>query len=299
MLGLAFSPDGRTLAAAAVAGGVRLWDASSWRLVGELPGHSILADLAFSPDGRTLVTAGQDGSVKLWDVQRRSLVGQLRGHRGWVLDVAFSDDGSTLATAGDHYYGDGTIRLWDARRLKALSTSTGADAVAMWFSKSGRTLTFLNAVGQVKSYDVLHDQAPRVPWFDTGSTEYGNGEASPDRSKLVLVNEDGRLLLWDVLRRPPRDLPLRVHTYQSWSGDPVAFAPDGRTFASVSSYTASPRKAGTIVLWDVARRAPRGKTLTFHNRGVTGMAFSLDGHTLAAGGVDGTVRLRKLASPPT
>ncbi len=301
VLGLEFSPDGRTLAVADVAGKIRLWDTSSWRLVGELPGHTTLLDLAFSPDGRTLITAGKDASVKLWAVRRRSLVGQLRGHRGWVLDVAFSHDGKTLATAGDYYYGDGTIRLWDVATLAQAGTPVKADAVAMWFSADGRTLTFLNAIGQVKDYDVVRRPVLRPPSFDTGATEYGNGEPSPDGSELVLVNENQSLMLWDVSRRPPRNLPLRERTYQSWGADPVAFAPDGKTFGSASTYrrTSSPQYAGTVVLWDVARRAPRGRPLQFHNRGVTGMAFSPDGQTLAVGGVDGTVRLRNVGSPRT
>jgi WD40 repeat protein len=260
-----------------------------------------LLDLVFSPDGRTLVTAGQDGSVKLWDVQWRSLVGQLRGHTGWVLDVALSHDGKTLATAGDYYYGDGTIRLWDMARLTPAGTPLEAYAVAMWFSADDRTLTFLNAIGQIKDYDVVRRPALRPPSFDTGATEYGNGEPSPDRSKLVLVNEAGSLMLWDISRRPPRNLRLRARTYQSWGGDPVAFAPDGKTFASASTYTETPGRKyeGTVVLWDAAGRAPRGKPLKFHDEGVSGMAFSPDGQTLAVGGVDGTVRLRNLASRRT
>jgi WD40 repeat protein len=175
-----------------------------------------------------------------------------------------------------------------------------AFAVAMWFDRDGRTLTFLDAIGQVRDYDVVRRPALQPPpSFDTGFTEYGNGDPSPDRTRLVLVDENGSLMLWDISRRPPRNLPLRARTYQSWGGNPVAFAPDGKTFASASTYTeaSSPQNAGTVVLWDVARRAPRGRPLTFHNRGVTGMAFSPDGQTLAVGGDDGTVRLRKLAPP--
>ena len=64
--GLALSPDGSTLATAALDKTVRLWDVRSFRRLGDPLAGSVYA-VAFSPDGRTLAGGGFDGKVRLWE----------------------------------------------------------------------------------------------------------------------------------------------------------------------------------------------------------------------------------------
>jgi WD40 repeat protein len=65
---LAFSPDGRTVAAGCWDGRVRLWDLVSGKEVACLRGHrGRVLSLAFSGDGRLLASGSADSSVLLWN----------------------------------------------------------------------------------------------------------------------------------------------------------------------------------------------------------------------------------------
>jgi WD40 repeat protein len=66
----AFSPDGRTLAAAAYGeNGIDLWEVATGQVRRRLPGHQdqVLC-LDFSPDGRFLVSGSDDGTALVWDL---------------------------------------------------------------------------------------------------------------------------------------------------------------------------------------------------------------------------------------
>jgi WD40 repeat protein len=141
VFGVAFGPDGRTLATASADKTVLLWDvgdpAHPRRLGNPLTGHTAPVDgVAFAPDGRTLATASADKTVLLWDVgdpaHPRRLGNPLTGHTEAVVGVAFAPDGRTLATAS----GDKTARVWNLSGLNNLP----ADPLGRACSITGRSL---------------------------------------------------------------------------------------------------------------------------------------------------------------
>jgi WD40 repeat protein len=118
---VAFSPDGKTLAASSGkwdekkdrydSSEVQLWDPVTAKLCRTLKGHrDTISSLAFSPDGKTLATGsisweksdkiGAQGEVKLWDFQTAKVQVSATIHEGAeVARLIFSPDGKVLASA--------------------------------------------------------------------------------------------------------------------------------------------------------------------------------------------------------
>lgn len=101
---VAFSPDGKLLAASLAAGLVQLWDATTYQEVGTLAGTEAgVGAIAFSPDGKLLAGATNTNEVLLWSMPGRQRVGALTYQdtdrdrvAAQVFSIAFSPDGSTL-----------------------------------------------------------------------------------------------------------------------------------------------------------------------------------------------------------
>ena len=79
---VAFSPDGKTLAAASHDMTVKVWDVATAKRA-TLQGHTqAVYSVAFSPDSKTLASASGDKTVRLWDVatgkERATLTGSYR-----------------------------------------------------------------------------------------------------------------------------------------------------------------------------------------------------------------------------
>src|SRR3977135_1864971 len=89
---------------------VRLWEASTGRLLATLEGHtSGVWGVALSANGRLLASGSADRTVRLWEASTGRLLATLQGHTGPVHGVALSADGRLLARGRECGWG----RLWE------------------------------------------------------------------------------------------------------------------------------------------------------------------------------------------
>jgi WD40 repeat protein len=123
---VAFSPDGKTIIGAARDGKVRIWEASSGKILHTLDANS--SPVAFSKDGKRVVAGSM---MFVWEAATgKKLLAIKEPHVKGNVGVAFSPDGKRLISAGNrpHSAGllgllqpwppdsDGEVTLWDAEK---------------------------------------------------------------------------------------------------------------------------------------------------------------------------------------
>lgn len=137
---LAFSPDGRWLAAGSHSNEIAVWSTHNWeRVKGDktssklmygvtlpprylpsppAPSAAINA-IAFSPDSRRMAYATADAKIYLWDVMSQEALPVISIHEGGVLTLAFSPNGRCLASGSN----DQTLRFSCRIRTQSLISS--------------------------------------------------------------------------------------------------------------------------------------------------------------------------------
>jgi hypothetical protein len=203
LLPLAFSPNGKTLAA-----GIAEW--------GKYGGRG----------GKMW------GGVQFWNVKRATLLRTIKSDDKPVQFIKYSVDGRFLATSAGM-----AVKLWDVSTgelARVFAARHCAD-----FSPDGRTIACQTAsppadksVDKVDLYKIedasfvksfLTDKGPSANWVTSIMF-------SPDGRLLAATNWNGTVTLWDVASGQ-RKLTLTDHQGGVLS---AAFAPDGKTLATGS-----------------------------------------------------------------
>jgi WD40 repeat protein len=105
---VAFSPNGKEIAATSAEGVIHVWETKDWKLKKILRGHKgEVTSLSFSPDGTRLATAGEDGSIKIWQISTGKQLQALLVHKGPVNAVAYIKSNKLLLSGGE----DGKVIL--------------------------------------------------------------------------------------------------------------------------------------------------------------------------------------------
>jgi WD40 repeat protein len=271
-ISLAFSPDGKTMAAAH--GPVRLVDLASGRDLWRLESDSLHASvIAFSPDGKLIASdqsSGHNSTICIWDKEGGKKIRELSSESWHIYGVTFSPDGKCLAVAGS-----GAAHIWQVNTGKLMYRIPGRESslCSLAFSPDGTELAvswgyeanlhFLDAsTGKLlRTWEIPEDSGAHATY-------------SPDGNVLATAGGSGVIRLWD---RATGAALLQLRGHDTWVGG-MAFSPDGKRLAAVAR--------GAIFLWDTTT-GERLSTVAGHDRAVTALTFSRDGRELYSYGEDG------------
>jgi WD40 repeat protein len=272
---LAFSPNGKILAAACDNDTLKLWNVETGQEMRRLDNAGEVLCLSFSPDGQTVAAGNWAGEVQLWNVATGERVLPLLGHTTIVWSLAFSPDGRMLATGST----DQTIRFWNLTTGKEESklVGHGSDVKAVAFAPDGQTL----ATGGKDAMVMLWSTAPKRA--ETLLTNVNHLPSfSPDNKLVATYRGGGTVTIWDVTSRQPVWV-LKGERFGQ-------FANDGRTFATVSTNF-------ILRFWEVTTRTlEREVTLSGITDSRRQLRFALCGNRLAAANFDGGITLYETTS---
>jgi WD40 repeat protein len=232
---VAFSRDGKVVAAIHGDGTIGLWHAASGKnitFLASLPVGSVGYQLsngsvAFDPTGAYLATSYDASTVELRDPvtgQVSTTLGSTGG--AWINSLAFSSDGTLLATgSAASPRASGSVNLWnippDGTTPQTLAhANTGFGALA----SANDQLASVNSDGTVSLWNLASG---------TGVGNFSNPKSSgksnaqsiafkSDGSQLLSGNADGTVTIWD---RASQQITGTLNTSTDTAVNSVAFSP--------------------------------------------------------------------------
>ncbi|MFP2925509.1 InlB B-repeat-containing protein [Pyxidicoccus sp. 3LG] len=312
--GVSWSADGKLLAGVDRAGAVRLWDTSTWALVGQRAAGAAVERVSLSPDGRRLAVevSSPRSAVEVHDLASEQ-VDRVEG-----TGFAWSPQGDRFAVGGD-----GEVRVFAPGEAepRAVLTEPRAQVSALDWSPDGRwlavsdwgqSLLVLDASSGVLVAEVpgavpntghrdvrFHPTRPEFAVASSGPLEVGvvtvdaaSGTArrvdltahsysvqvaawSPKGDRLATGGFDGYVRLWGARGEPLHEMAALTPAYTS-EVRALSWDSAGRRFATGAG-------EGTLRLWNAEDGTPVGGPWR-HGSSCHQVALSPDGSRLAAVG---------------
>ncbi len=289
---LAFSYDGRLLAAGGGKDGTLVWNLATGEMTAQIP-HGGMGGLAsrqdkrgtyvnfrgrqvldFSPNQPILATAGPDNTVRLWDASTGSELHRLE-HEAPVNAVRFAPSGGILASTTEL----GEVHIWDSQsglEVRRLHQDDAAYTLAV--SPSGKYVASASLDKRVRVWELATGRQV-AHLVQDGIVE--GMRFDPQETVLVTFGRSTVTTVWD-LKTGARLWQLPIYS----DGDAGAvFTPNGQVLVIGDT-------SGNLSWWDINNKAE----LFANPAGIytRALAASPDGRYLVTIDADDTARVWEL-----
>ncbi|PSB10954.1 hypothetical protein C7B62_07445 [Pleurocapsa sp. CCALA 161] len=279
---LAFSADGKFLAAGGQNGQVRVWEVLSNNLVEDRANLIVTLDnaakwidkLSWHPTCNQLAfSLGR--YVQIWDANIQTVITTLPFANSSVLDLAWQPNGTNIAIAGD-----GGIKVWSTQDWDDdpyLIEMPSASIVTAWSGDSKYI-----ASGNLDNTITVLEYGSSHPWVMRGFPgKISNltwSQPLLNNTPLLAASSVEGIAVWKKA----------VKDEDGWNAN-ILTVHDGRIkaleFHPRSLLLASAADDGWLVLWTTAKQV--GQILEGARDGFACLAWDQEGKQLAAGGQDG------------
>jgi WD40 repeat protein len=282
---VAFSADGARVLSGVTSGFVKAWELRYPKEAVLLENETIKRSrsMAFSPDGERVAVGLETGEAWIYDVHdARAPLIKLPGRAGpgYVSRLEFSPDGTQLALTA---IGTRDAWLWDLRSFTAVPLSVSSTVGLpgpIAFSRDGSKLAMVHDP-EVRVWDLRKPGSPPLLLIQPSQPRNtGSLALSPDGTLLAVGGTDVRV--WNLKNLSAA--PLLFKGFPSFGFYSLEFSPDGSSLVGGNM-------RGATLLWELNN--PNTPPTSFPFSG-SSVAFSPDGHQLAIGSTDRSVRVLPL-----
>jgi WD40 repeat protein len=324
---LAFTENGKRLAAAAENGDVLFWDLERNEPLPTVESGGTIASLAFSADGTRIAIGAADGAIAVWKIGTDRPLETLQS-------LPSSTSQHTLTFVGDSLRAltvtADALEIWDVTSggrilVESDSPTLAPGAVLAW---NGQSIAHANAQEVVIRPEITERAVVRIPLTITQGG-ISSLALSRDLKQVATGGQDGSVILWRVsdtnalgewLVRGERQLRnlawshdgrriaaiAEERTFLQWdvqepraqreirSGAPLAgkaFTVHSLAFGPAEKLMAAVETDSVVSLVDVETGKPASAQGVSHDGGTSVVAIAADAKLVAAGGRDGQILL--------